>query len=104
MSIGQAAAVVTLGSAVLVVLVTVVSAFVRRVRRIRWVCAVGLPFVVAYCAYRWPAWTLGSDLAQYDAWAGLGVGLPFLPALVVSITIVAVADRRVRRARPEPPA
>jgi hypothetical protein len=78
-----------------------------------WASAVGVPFGVAYCAYWWPAWSSGGDLAQYDAWEPLGVGVPFVAALLPSIVIVLAAqkpegevarrERRATRREKEPP-
>ena len=70
---------------------------VRRVRVVNALSAVGVPLGIANFAYWVPAWLSKSDLDQYGAWAPVGVGLPFVPALLISLTIVAVAEWRRRR-------
>jgi hypothetical protein len=75
----------------------------RRVRLVNAVSACGVPCVVAYCAYWLPVWLHPPDprneaslhhLDMYGAWAGVGIGLPLVPALLVTLIIVAVAERR----------
>jgi hypothetical protein len=54
-----------------------------------------MPFAIADCTYWWPAWATGSDYAQYDAFAPIGVTMFFVPAFLVSLVITFVVGRWV---------
>jgi hypothetical protein len=97
-------------SAVLVTLFSVLVVWpVRRVRLLNAVTAVAVPAGLAYCLYWLPVWLDPPDLNSmedlhrldvYNAWSGLMVTTMLLPAFLVSLIVVAVADRRARRPRP----
>jgi hypothetical protein len=97
---------VTLCSAILVSLAVFGSGLVGWpapwIRRLRRACALAVPLVVAHVAYWLPLWTRADDLDQAHAWAFLGFGAPFLPALLVSATIVWIAERRERASMAAP--
>jgi hypothetical protein len=62
----------------------------------RWFAAVSFPFVLSYSVYWMPVW-LGADGSEYPAWALLGVGVPFLAALVPSAVVTFVVKCHAQR-------
>ena len=69
---------------------TVLSAlifYVRRPKKILWLIVFGLPFAIANLFYWLPAWLSGTDLAQYDAWAALCIGVWTLTGIGLSFAV-----------------
>lgn len=98
---------VTLCSAVLVLLAVWCSGLVgwpvRQLRTIRRWCAFAAPLTVAYVSYWLPVWIgADDDVDQAHAWALLGVGGPFLPALIASAAIVWLAEMRLAPSSSQP--
>ena len=87
---------------------------VRRVRVVNAVCALAIPLAVAYFAYWLPVWLRPPDLNDagdlhpldmYHAWAALEIAILFVPSMLVSLIVVAVAERlraRSKKAQPAP--
>ena len=96
-------------SALLVALCSVLIVWpVRRVRVLNALGVVGVSLAVAYCFCWLPVWLDPPDLSNmrdlhrldtYAAWSGLRVAMLFVAAFFASAIVVAVADRRARRAR-----
>ncbi len=97
LSTGQAAALVAVASGLLVLLATLAlgraSLAAHTARRCQQAGAVLLPLAIAYCTYWYPAWSTGSDYAQYDAWAPIGVTMLFIPGLLVSLMVAFLVAR-----------
>lgn len=86
---------------------------VQHVRVVNAVCALGIPFALAYSAYWLPVWLRPPDLNDigdlhrldmYHAWAGLEIGMAFVPSVLVSLIVVAIAQRLRAKSKKEQPA
>ena len=79
---------------------------VRHVRVLNAICVLGVPWLLAYCAYWAPVWLRPPNLNDpldvhrldmYGAWAGLEIGLAYFPAMLVSLVAVAITAARSRK-------
>ena len=61
---------------------------------LRWLVAIGVPYFLAYALYWSPVCMGSDDVAQYSAWASIGVGVPFLAGVVSSVVVVLLFGRR----------
>ena len=62
-------------------------------RRLRALWVVIVPFVLAYCLYRFPVW-LGADSLEFSAWEVLGVGVLFFAGFFPSAVLVLILQKR----------
>jgi hypothetical protein len=60
----------------------------------RWLSVVIVPFLLAYSLYWLPVWLGSDDVAQYDAWQVLGVGVWFLSGAIPSTMLVTFLGKR----------
>jgi len=83
----------------LVAVVSVIAAFLTgRIGSAvaRWLTAALVPLALSYCVYWIPVW-LGADGSEYSAWALLGVGVPFVAALIPSVVVASLVARHAQR-------
>jgi hypothetical protein len=89
LSLGSGAVLVAVLSAGVVWLLCAISPV-----SLRWIWAVIVPFIFAYCLYWSPGWLGSDDVSQYGAWAGIGVGTWFLSGVIPSALLVLVLRKR----------
>jgi hypothetical protein len=61
----------------------------------RWLGAVGVLLVLAFCLYWLPVW-LGANPSEYSSWSFLIVGAWFLAGAVPSALIIFIAGRQAK--------
>ena len=91
LSLGSAALLVAVVSAVLALLIGRMCSAVGR-----WCAAVLLPLILAYCVYWIPVW-LGANPSEYSAWEAVGVGILSLGGLVASVLVTFIVARYAKR-------
>jgi hypothetical protein len=60
----------------------------------RWICALVVPLLIAYCLY-WPPVWLGADSSEYSAWAVLCMGTWFLAGAVASTDVADTSSTEI---------
>ena len=83
--------------ALLVAVVSVAAVWLlstRLPKALRWLWAVLVPFILAYCLYWSPVWLGSDDVSQYGAWAGLVVGTWFFAGAIPSVATVLILRKR----------
>jgi len=61
---------------------------------LRWIWAVVVPFVLAYCLYWSPVWLGSDDVSQYGAWAFVVVPTWFVAGVIASALTMQVLPKR----------
>ena len=69
-------------------------------RPVRYLVAIAVAFIVAYCLYWLPAWLEG-DRSAFSTWAYLVVPVWFVAGLVGSVVAVLVLEKRGAHAHTE---
>jgi hypothetical protein len=85
LSLGSGAVLVAVLSTGIVWLLCAISSV-----SLRWIWAVIVPFILAYCLYWSPVWLGFDDVSQYSAWAGLCVGTWYLSGAIPSALLILV--------------